>query len=217
MSARRNYHTDGQRHRRPVPFEPAAFEPFAEGTDPSRVSEAAHLSARALVQGGRQADDPEILDRLVHLTEREGLEPIAELWSRSPPVSLPGALWRLYALRSAILSDPQRAAALFRDGRHAVPVARVVAGAAEPPGAQEMVAMADSVLSGAFRGDFDVALERIAAFCRVISQGQTAHAEPLEAARPEHAVALRRRARRLVKTAGELEEAAASWRAGTLD
>lgn len=217
MTAHRNHHTDGQRHRRPVAFEPRAFEPFEGGPDPARVSEAAHLSARALVQGGRDAEDPAVHERLVHLTEREGLEAVAELWSHCPPVSLPGALWRLYALRSAILADPHRAAALFRDGRHAAPVARLVAGAAEPPGADQMVQMADSVLSGAFRGDFDMALERAAAFCRVISLGQSHHAEALEVSRPEPAASMLQRAQRLLGTAEDLEQAAAAWRGGTLD
>lgn len=217
MTAHRNHHTDGQRHRRPVTFEPRAFEPFEGGPDPARVSEAAHLSAHALVRGGRDSEDPEVQDRLLHLTEREGLEAVAELWSDCPAVSLPGALWRLYALRSAILSDPHRASALFRDGRHAAPVARLVAGAAEPPGAQQMLEMADSVLSGAFRGDFDMALERAAAFCRVISLGQTQHAEALEVSKPEPAAALLQRAQKLLSTAEDLEQAAAAWRHGTLD
>lgn len=217
MSVHRNHHTDGQRHRRPVAFEPRAFEPFEGGADPARVSEAAHLSARALVHAGRGSDDPEVQDRLVHLTEREGLESIAELWSHCPPVSLPGALWRLYALRSAIVDNPQRAATLFRDGRHAAPVARLVAGAAEPPGAEQMVEMADSVLSGAFQGDFDMALVRTAAFCRVISMGQSHHAEALEAGHPAPAAALLQRSQRLLNTAEDLEQAAEAWRDGTLD
>lgn len=217
MTAHRNHHTDGQRHRRPVAFEPRAFEPFEGGPDPARVSEAAHLSAQALVQRGRDADDPEVHERLIHLTEREGLEAVAELWSHCPAVSLPGALWRLYALRSAIVADPHRAAALFRDGRHSAPVARLVAGAAEPPGADQMVEMSDSVLSGAFRGDFDVALERAAAFCRVISLGQSLHAEDLEPSQPEPSAQLLRRAQRLLTTAEELEHAAAAWRKGILD
>lgn len=217
MTAHRNHHTDGRRHRRPVAFEPRAFEPFEGGPDPARVSEAAHLAARAVVHGGRDTDDPQVQDRLVRLTETEGLEAVAELWSHCPAVSLPGALWRLYALRAAIISDPPRAAALFRDGRHAAPVARLVAGAAEPPGAEQMVQMADSVLSGAFTGDFDMALERTAAFCRVISLGQSHHAEALETGRPEAAASLLRRSQQLLTTADDLEAAARSWRAGTLD
>ena len=35
-----------------------------------------------------------------------------------------------------------------------------------------MKAMADAILSGAFDGEFDVALERSAAFCRVVALGQ---------------------------------------------
>lgn len=73
------------------------------------------------------------------------------------------------------------------------------------------------MLSGAFRGDFDMALERAAAFCRVISLGQSHHAEALEVSRPEPAASMLQRAQRLLGTAEDLEQAAAAWRGGTLD
>lgn len=217
MASHHNHHDDGRRHRRPVAFEPSAFEPFEGGADPALITEAAHLSAQALVHHGRQSEDPEVHARLVHLTEEQGLDEVAQLWAGCPPVSLPGALWRLYALRQAVRADPERMAALFRDGRHAAPVAQVVAGVAEPPGAVQVVETADSVLSGAFRGDFDVALDRLAAFCRIVSLGQAQHAEALEATRPEQAAATLRRAAQLVSTAEDLEKSAHAWRAGSLD
>ncbi|NVM94991.1 hypothetical protein [Arthrobacter wenxiniae] len=209
--------TRAPRPHKPLPFAPADFEPFAGGTDPARVSEAAHLAARALVRGGRESNDPAITKRLVKLADRQGLEAIAEMWAASPARSLPGALWRLYALRAATLQDPEGISIFFRAGQHRAQVANAVAGVAEPPGAEEITTMADAILSGAFDGDFDVALERSAAFCRVVALGQATVAVERKAAHPEHAQVLNQKAHQLVRTAEDLEGAAASWRKGELD
>ena len=205
------------RHHKPKPFTPQDFANFAGGADPARVSEAAHLAAQALVHHGRRTDDPEITRRLVELADRQGLESIAELWAESPARSLPGALWRLYALRAAVQQDPERVAAYYAAGKDVAQVSKVVAGVAEPLGATEVRGMADTILSGAFQGDFDVALERFAAFCRVVALGQTHHADDAEAAHSGRATALTRNARQLVRTAEDLEASARAWRRGELD
>lgn len=205
------------RPHKPVPFAPADFEPFAGGTDPARVSEAAHLAARALVNSGRASNDPEITKRLVKLADKQGLEAIAEMWAASPARSLPGALWRLYALRAATLQDPEGISVFFRAGQQTAQVSNAVAGVAEPPGAEEITVMADAILSGAFDGDFDVALERSAAFCRVVALGQATIAEERTDAHPEHSAMLTKKAHQLVRTAEDLEGAAKSWRNGELD
>ncbi|POH59302.1 hypothetical protein [Arthrobacter glacialis] len=205
------------RPHKPVPFSPADFEQFAGGIDPARVSEAAHLAARALVHSGRASNDPEVTKRLVKLADKQGLEAIAEMWAASPARSLPGALWRLYALRAATLQDPEGISVFFRAGQQKAQVANAVAGVAEPPGAEEITTMANAILSGAFDGDFDVALERSAAFCRVVALGQATMAVEREAAHGEHAAALTRKAHQLVRTAEDLEGAAKSWRKGELD
>lgn len=205
------------RHHKPKPFAPVDFEVFAGGADPSRVSEAAHLAAHALVHHGRGTDDPEVTERLVKLADQQGLEAIAELWAESPARSLPGALWRLYALRAATQQNPERIAAYFKAGKEVAQVSKVVAGVAEPPGAEEVREMADTILSGAFDGEFDVALERFAAFCRVVALGQTNHADAADVANGAHASKLTRSSHQLVKTAEDLEHAAASWRRGELD
>ena len=204
------------RPHKPVPFAPVDFEPFVGGADPARVSEAAHLAAAALVHQGRASTDPAVTRRLVKLADKEGLEAIAELWAESPPRSLPGALWRLYALRAATVQNPERMAAYFREGRYVAQVQHVVAGVAEPPGADELREMADSILCGAFDGEFDVALERSAAYCRVVALGQTHHADAAEHANEPHASKLTRSARQLVKTAEDLEASARAWRRGEL-
>lgn len=200
------------RHHKPKPFAPADFEPYVGGADPARVSEAAHLAAQALVHHGRASEDPAVTERLVALADKEGLEAIAEMWAESPARSLPGALWRLYALRAVTVQDPERMAAYFSAGRQRAQVEHVVAGVAEPPGAEELRTMADSILSGAFDGDFDVALERAAAFCRVVALGQVDHADAAEHANGAHASKLTRNSHLLVRTAEDLEAAAHAWR-----
>lgn len=209
--------TNVPRPHKPLPFAPIDFEPYAGGIDPARVSEAAHLAARALVHSGRASTDPEVTKRLVKLADKQGLEAIAEMWAASPARSLPGALWRLYALRAATLQDPEGISVFFRAGQLKAQVANAVAGVAEPPGAEEITAMANAILSGAFDGDFDVALDRSAAFCRVVALGQATLATEREAAHPEHATKLTKKAHQLIRTAEDLEGAAKSWRKGELD
>ncbi|RLY91711.1 hypothetical protein EAE32_10860 [Kocuria tytonicola] len=200
-------------HHSPVKFSPEKFEAHEGGTDPARVSEAAHLAAQALVSRGRRSRDPEVRERLVRLTDEQGLEGIAELWAEAPALSLPGALWRLYALRAAARTDPWRMSRWFAAGRHAAQVSHVVAGVADPPGAEEICEVADTILSGAFHGEFDVALERFAAFCRVIAVGQehTLDVAGLRTRDPWERIP------RLLRTAEELEAAAEQWRRGHLE
>lgn len=175
------------------------------------------MAAQALVHSGRASNDPEITKRLVKLADRQGLEAIAEIWAASPARSLPGALWRLYALRAATLQDPEGISVFFKAGQHTAQVSNAVAGVAEPPGAQEITVMADAILSGAFDGDFDVALERSAAFCRVVALGQATIAQERAVAHADHASALTKKALQLVRTAEDLESAAKMWRSGNLD
>jgi hypothetical protein len=90
----------------------------------------------------------------------------------------------------------------------------VVAGVADPPSPAAVQELADQVLGGVFTGDLAVALERAAAFCRVVATGTAVLAD----AEPQHEPAHRatRRAADLLRTAGQLEAAAHHWRKGTL-
>ncbi len=159
-------------HHRPMTPGDGFFEALEGGTDPLRVSEAADRAATLLVRGARDAGDAEIAERVVHLADAEGLETLAELWAGAPADSLAGCLWRLYLLRSWVYADPTGAAAQFDAGRLRAPVARVVAGVAEPPGPEELKAMVDQVLRGIAVGDFADVLFRAAAFARVIAIGR---------------------------------------------
>ncbi|WP_044496603.1 hypothetical protein [Nesterenkonia massiliensis] len=204
------------RYRRPAYSDPATFDRREGGADPADISQAAHDTAHALVTRGRNAADPEATARFVRLAETEGLEAIAELWSHSPPRSLAGSLWRIYALRSAVQKNPQRMSDYYRLGRsHSAPAA--IAGVPEPPTAEEMTRLADQVLAGMYSGEVDVAFDRASAFCRVIARGQALWADRHADISPQDALRLTARASQLVTTAEELESSARAYRAGTLD
>lgn len=207
-----------RRPRRPARLDQQQAEELPGGIDPAVRSEVAHTTAGAIVRHGRTgADDPELVERLVRLVEAEGLDVVAAMWADSPSGTLPGALWRLYVLREWVRRDPRTVAERYRLGLAAAPVHDVVAGVASPPGPDEVRDVADAVLSGVYTGDFAVALERGAAFCRVLATGAAFDADYLETSDDRAAHRVTRGASSLVRTAEELEEAASLWRADKLD
>lgn len=210
-------HDSGFRHHKPKPLTSGEFEVYVGGADPARISEAAHLSAQAFVHRGLANQDPEVTARLISVAEDEGLEVLAELWSEAPARSLPGALWRLYAIRTATLNNSEVMANRFRAGAERAQVDRIVAGVAEPPTSEQMRRMADSILSGAFEGDFAHALERTAAYCRVVALGMAEHADAADLANEARGSKLTQRATALVRTAEDLEASARLWRSDCLD
>src|SRR5690606_18466737 len=138
-------------------------------------------------------------------------------WAASPADTLPGALWRLYALREWTRRDPRTIAERYRLGIDRAEVAGAVAGVADAYGPAEIRTMADAVLSGVFRGDLDVALERAGAFCRVLATGAALDADTFEETAVDAAARITRHASSLLGTADELEHAATLWRADRLD
>jgi hypothetical protein len=203
---------------RPTRFWGSKFEAFHGGDDPAAISRVAHETARSLLT--RVRDDPsgEVVDRLVTFTDEHGIDAIAELWSRSQARSLPGALWRIYLLRVLIRQDPQGTSYQFQRGTEVIDtIDPVVAGASEPTGPAEITELADRILRGVFEGDFAVALDRAAAFCRVSAAGCTSLADDAEATEPERASEFTTRALRFATTADELTSCARLWRAQSLD
>lgn len=201
-----------RRFHKPTLLGPAAIDTRPGEAGHRERQEAAHSTARLLVLGARDSDDPETVRRLLSLTDDHGLDLLAQLWSDAPPESLPGALWRLYALRDWVHRDPTAASREFHDGRRSAPVQEVVAGVADPPGPDEVRTVADAILTGVYTGDFAGALERAAAFARVVAVGRAHQADHAGADETDPT----RSAARLVRTAEQLEAAAQGWRAGHL-
>lgn len=164
--------SDHRAPRRPAFFSEAALEAHGPAYDPTEQIHVAHETALALVHAGRAASDPAVTQKLVALVDDIGLSTLAELWSQRPARSLPGALWRLYVLREWVRRAPEEASREYAAGIRFTGPNHAVAGAAEPPGPQEMGRVIDEVLRGVFEGDLAVALERASAFCRVVSAGR---------------------------------------------
>lgn len=203
--------------RRPAMLSPKQAEEISGSMDPTSRGEIAHTTAAAIVHQTRGLEDPEVVDRLIHLVEVEGLDVVAALWADTPADTLPGALWRLYVLREWVRRDPQTVAERFRLGVDAAPVHEAVAGVGTPTGPEDVRTVADAVLSGVFTGDLAVALERAAAFCRILALGTAFDADQVEGTDAEGATRMTRGAASLVRTAEELEHAAGLWRAHKLD
>lgn len=203
---RRDYH-------RPVQRPASTFDRRFGSTDPAEVSRAAHATAAALLTRVRDEPEDDVVDRLVTFTDTHGIDTLAELWSHSAALSLPGALWRLYLLQLMVRDDPETAAYLYERGRAARnTVDDVVAGAPTPAGPEELMELVDEILRGVFVGDFAVALERAASFCRVVAAGAADLADDYDATEPERAAVFTTRALRLDTYAGDLTASAGLWR-----
>jgi hypothetical protein len=203
---------------KPTQYSGDKFDTYEGGEDPAQILRVAHDAAHALVNRARENEDPEVLDRLIAYTDEHGIDAIAELWARSSPRSLPGALWRIYLVRLLIRQDPVGTSLLFQRGSEVLhTIDTVVAGAPMPTGPDEITALADEILRGIFVGDFSIALDRAAAFCRVCAAGATSIADDADFVSDERAAELTSRADRFATTGDEFATCARLQRTSQLD
>lgn len=175
----------------------ALFDLQAGGDDPAEVTAAAHRVANLLVRGAHDPGDAELSERVLHLVDDQGLAIVAELWAHAPADSLAGVLWRLYLLRTWVHRQPDRAAREFAAGKIHAPVHEFLAGVVDPPGPDEVVELVDTVVRGIVTADFDVVIERAAAFAHItgVGRAQLDDGDHLSAARlVDMAAGLRRAA-----------------------
>jgi hypothetical protein len=200
--------------RAPRPVLAADIERLAGGVaggEPHARMELAHATAAVVVGAGRVGGEDASADRIVHLADTVGLETLAELWRDASSDTLPGALWTLYLLRTWCRTNGTEVARLYRAGRGLAPVDEVVAGVHDDADPSAVAGLADAVLTGVYGGDLAVALERGAAFFRVVAAGREHLADDGEAGAEELTRATRNRT-----CAESLGRAAQAWRAGTL-
>lgn len=206
-----------RRIHKPTKFLGRDFEAFGGVEDPVQAGRIAHETAAALLERVRRYPDPDVVSRLVAFTDEHGIDTIAELWAGAEARSLPGALWRVYLLRLSIREDPYSASLLFGRGVDVVhSIDPVVAGAEAPAGPDEVRELADRILRGVFEGDFAVALERAAAYCRICAAGSVSLGQDATETAPQRSVELTDRAVQFTRLANELGAAAAMWRSGSL-
>ena len=213
-------HTGSPRPARPGQLDQGLAENIAGGVDPEQLSEVSHATAWA-------TDDPAVVARTLTLVDHEGVDVIAELWSHAEPDSLPGVLWRLYLLRTWMRRQRDAIARLWRLGEPIATSASAIAGVDAAPTEEDIARTADSILAGAFRGDFAVALERASTFVDVVVLGLRVEAKRMTAraaamadvdspvvGTTEEIHTLRGQAARLLHTAANLQTTAKDLRAG---
>ena len=202
------------RFHKPVHRPGDVLELLRGSGDPAEVGGLAQDTAAALLHRVRPAPEAAVVDRVIAFADADGIDDLAELWSAASPDSLPGALWRLYLLRHTVREAPSAAAYRFRRGVEVDAVGQAIAGSSAAPTPDEVVSLATQILRGAFVGDFAVALERAAAFSRVMGSGCRELAA--SDADKDRAADERRRADSYDTIVGELTRTASAWRAGLL-
>jgi hypothetical protein len=189
------------------------IDSFAYTSDPVPGELAASTAHAVLIAGrddsGRFGSD---MGPLIELADRVGIDTLAMLWRPAAPGTLASSLWAMYLLRHWSHTAPREITLLWEAGLAGALPDAVVAGVGMHGDEQAIQHYADAVLAGAFRGDFAVALERAAAFFRVIAAGRRATASN----EPETSAYASDFAGRNEDIAGALAHAAARWRAGSL-
>jgi hypothetical protein len=194
-------------------MEAAITDPAELVMDPADVSAIAHATASALLSRGQTSEDVQVREALVRFADEHGLDTLADLWSRAHPLSLPGALWRLYLVRAVVHHNPHDTAQLFQKGVDDLrTIVAVVAGAPDPLSAEDFSDVLDDILMGAFDGELAHALERAAAVATAVSAG----AISLALSDDREASYLTSRSLKWSVIAQELEGCASRARKGTL-
>ena len=194
-------------------MEAAITDPAELVMDPAEVSAIAHATATALLSRGQTSEDVQIREALVRFADEHGLDTLADLWSRAHPLSLPGALWRLYLVRAVVHHNPHDTAQLFQKGVDGLQtIDALVAGAPDPLSAEGFSDVLDDILMGAFDGELAHALERAAAVATAVSAG----AISLALSDDREASYLTSRSLKWSVIAQELEGCASRARKGTL-
>lgn len=129
----------------------------------------------ALLILGRSTDTPlpdDMYTRVRAFIDEGGLDDVAHLWAEAEPVSLPGALWRLYRVRDQILKQPEDIAHLVSLGHDSLDtIDPVVAGLRDPITPEGILTLIESVFFGAFDGELTEALTRVGALAKLVAKG----------------------------------------------
>lgn len=193
------------KHRRPVFLDHDTFVPSDETcSDPTDMVAAAHRTAWLIADpdGSPHKTDPEVKQRVRNLATQEGLILLADLWREAAPLTLPGALWRLYVIATWVRAHPQQAAKEFEAGENAAPVSHAIAGLQSAADPEQVLDMVNRLLTRL--GSVDVAdvLDQVGAFALVVATGRGVLGSDNEVAG----------AVRLLDAGRELHAAAKLWR-----
>lgn len=204
-------------YQKPILQPSASFDWIVGSDDPGAAHRLAAETSWALLDRVQRVADPQIVDRVIEVASGDGIHDIAELWSRESTHTLAGVLWRLYLLRRIVEADAPGSADLFTRGSERIgTIDPIVAGADEPVSPASIAKLCDEILRGVFTGDLGDALDRAAAYARVMANGAAALADDRDPHDSGHATELTRRALAYASIARELDSGSRRWRDGTL-
>lgn len=203
--------------RRPAMLDPEDAEYIIGDEDPADGSALAHTSAWALLGVGDEDFGPEAVARLRETIEREGVDVVADMWSRSPEFTLPGALWRIYLFAQWVHRDGDDVTARYAEGAKAV-AASGNQNMATPPDLTAVVDDIDKVMAGdATDDDLGGILEGASRAMIVLAAAAAQGPQWITDENDTLAFPVTVRPAALLETARELDEAARQASAGTLN
>ena len=202
---------------------------IAGGADPAQINEMSHASAAALLDRVHHTQDAALVERVPTLVDREGVDVIAAERGATPSRIHCRAFCGVcicYVRGCARTGSRLRGCGAWAS-RLRRPLPRLPE-SIRPPTEEDIAHTADSILAGAFTGDFAVALERAAAFTDVVALGLRIEAKKLTSRGAQSAgdaeKTARAKASRLLHTAGNLfatakdfRHGAGLWRRGRLE
>lgn len=203
--------------RRPATLDDEEVQEIVGDGDPAEDSAAAHASAWALMGVADDELTQDMVEALRATVRTKGVAEIAPIWTRSPDFTLPGALWRLYLLSQWHGRDPKDVRARFDAGADLIN-RRDPRDTRGVPDFDRTIADVNALLRGdRTDDDLEQILGEAARAFGVIAAGSldgepwiTNDDDPLA-----HPVT--RRARALLLTGDELDQAARRARVGALD
>ncbi len=208
--------------RRPARLFPQVAENVVGESDPAEQSEFAHATAWALLGVVNGRFDRETICRIQETCRLDGLDLVAETWSKSPAFTLPGSLWRLYLLRQWQQINPTLVEQRYLDGVEVLqadaefvdPYSLEAELAQNPPSLTEILRQIDFVFNGyADREFLESVLRGSAKLLRVLAAGVGHSAAWITRVDDPLAFPVTLRARSLLVTADELAESARRARA----
>lgn len=203
--------------RRPAMLSPMRAEALVGDEDPAAASAVAHTSAWALMGVPDDEFGPEVVERLRALVEREGVDAVAHLWSSSPDFTLPGAFWRLYLLLQWFDRDPALVRSRYEDGE----CAAIIPGLEHPVDVRPLDSVMDEVAAllhgGLTDDDLQTVLADASRAMRILAAGEGGGASWIVDPNDPLAHPVTTRARALLATAEELDDAARRASTGALE
>lgn len=209
--------------RRPAMLEPAQAETIVGDVDPAAYSELAHASAWAVLGLADQDYPADAPQRVRALIAAEGIDAVAELWARSPEFTLPGALWRVFLFAEWLQRDRDLVEKRFRDGLAVYEATRGQVVGAESPDVFALTPHAvQYTIRQLFTGEhsedtMELVFAQTAVVMRILATGDALTSEWITEPSDPLAYPVSTRAQALLRTAEELDKAAAYAHAGELD